>query len=153
MIALEQEIAAATGAEVAGERRAGGPPRGRRSTRARPGPGDLFFGLPGERATAASSPPPRSRRAPGGSVVGPERRELGASGAAPRAAGWVFAAADPLAALQALARAWRRALGARVVGITGSVGKTSVKDICRALLPGERPRQPARTSTPRSACR
>ena len=43
---------------------------------------------------------------------------------------------DPLAALQSLARAWRRALGARVVGITGSVGKTSVKDIARALLPG-----------------
>ena len=46
------------------------------------------------------------------------------------------AAADPLAALQALARAWRRELGARVVGVTGSVGKTSVKDIARALLPG-----------------
>jgi UDP-N-acetylmuramoyl-tripeptide--D-alanyl-D-alanine ligase len=38
--------------------------------------------------------------------------------------------------MQSLARAWRRALGARVVGVTGSVGKTSVKDICRALLPG-----------------
>jgi UDP-N-acetylmuramoyl-tripeptide--D-alanyl-D-alanine ligase len=38
--------------------------------------------------------------------------------------------------MQALARAWRRALGANVVGITGSVGKTSVKDIARALLPG-----------------
>src|SRR5207244_10571753 len=49
--------------------------------------------------------------------------------------GWALAAADPLAALQALARAWRRELGCRVVGITGSVGKTSVKDICRALLP------------------
>jgi UDP-N-acetylmuramoyl-tripeptide--D-alanyl-D-alanine ligase len=43
---------------------------------------------------------------------------------------------DPLAAMQSLARAWRRALGARVVGVTGSVGKTSVKDIARALLPG-----------------
>jgi UDP-N-acetylmuramoyl-tripeptide--D-alanyl-D-alanine ligase len=48
----------------------------------------------------------------------------------------VFVVADPLAALQALAREWRRALGARVVGITGSVGKTSVKDITRALIPG-----------------
>ena len=48
----------------------------------------------------------------------------------------MFAVEDPLAALQALASSWRRALGARVVGITGSVGKTSVKDITRALLPG-----------------
>jgi UDP-N-acetylmuramoyl-tripeptide--D-alanyl-D-alanine ligase len=38
--------------------------------------------------------------------------------------------------MQALARAWRRELGACVVGVTGSVGKTSVKDIARALLPG-----------------
>src|SRR5205085_12136802 len=49
---------------------------------------------------------------------------------------WVFVAEEPLAAMQALARAWRRSLGARVVGVTGSVGKTSVKDISRALLPG-----------------
>ena len=49
--------------------------------------------------------------------------------------GWVLAADDPLAALQGLARAWRRELGCRVVGITGSVGKTSVKDICHAILP------------------
>ncbi|HEY6731467.1 MAG TPA: UDP-N-acetylmuramoyl-tripeptide--D-alanyl-D-alanine ligase, partial [Solirubrobacterales bacterium] len=53
-----------------------------------------------------------------------------------RRTGWVFAVEDPLAAMQALARAYRRALGARVVGVTGSVGKTSVKDIARALLPG-----------------
>ncbi|HEX8959694.1 MAG TPA: UDP-N-acetylmuramoyl-tripeptide--D-alanyl-D-alanine ligase, partial [Solirubrobacterales bacterium] len=52
------------------------------------------------------------------------------------AGAWVFAVQDPLAALGALARAWRLALGGRVVGVTGSVGKTSVKDIARALLPG-----------------
>jgi UDP-N-acetylmuramoyl-tripeptide--D-alanyl-D-alanine ligase len=38
--------------------------------------------------------------------------------------------------MHSLARAWRRALDARVVGVTGSVGKTSVKDIARTLLPG-----------------
>ncbi len=48
-----------------------------------------------------------------------------------------FVVEDPLAALQALARESRRLLGARVVGVTGSVGKTSVKDIARALLPGK----------------
>jgi UDP-N-acetylmuramoyl-tripeptide--D-alanyl-D-alanine ligase len=53
-----------------------------------------------------------------------------------RTPGWVFAVEDPLVALQALATTWRRELGAPAVGITGSVGKTSVKDIARALLPG-----------------
>jgi UDP-N-acetylmuramoyl-tripeptide--D-alanyl-D-alanine ligase len=47
----------------------------------------------------------------------------------------VLAVDDPLAALQRLATTWRRELGCPAVGITGSVGKTSVKDICRAILP------------------
>ena len=47
----------------------------------------------------------------------------------------MLAADEPLAALQCLATAWRRELACPVVGITGSVGKTSVKDICRAILP------------------
>jgi UDP-N-acetylmuramoyl-tripeptide--D-alanyl-D-alanine ligase len=51
------------------------------------------------------------------------------------ASGWVMVAEEPLAALQSLARARREELGCPVVGITGSTGKTSVKDVCRALLP------------------
>lgn len=39
-----------------------------------------------------------------------------------------------LAALQDLARAWRLALGAKVVGITGSNGKTTTKDMVGAVL-------------------
>ena len=46
----------------------------------------------------------------------------------------VMAVNDPLKALQKLATAWRRELGARVIGVTGSTGKTSTKDLLRALL-------------------
>ena len=44
--------------------------------------------------------------------------------------------ADPLAALQAVARAHRRAFPGPVIGISGSVGKTSTKDLAAALLGG-----------------
>nr|MBA3867228.1 UDP-N-acetylmuramoyl-tripeptide--D-alanyl-D-alanine ligase [Solirubrobacterales bacterium] len=73
-----------------------------------------------------------------GVVAGPEYAEgLPGAGGDPSPPGtWVLAVGDPLVAMQALARAWRLALGARVLGVTGSVGKTSVKDIARALLPG-----------------
>jgi UDP-N-acetylmuramoyl-tripeptide--D-alanyl-D-alanine ligase len=42
--------------------------------------------------------------------------------------------ADTLVALQSLAAAWRRTLPVRVVGITGSSGKTSTKDFTHAIL-------------------
>ncbi|HEY2772341.1 MAG TPA: UDP-N-acetylmuramoyl-tripeptide--D-alanyl-D-alanine ligase, partial [Solirubrobacteraceae bacterium] len=46
----------------------------------------------------------------------------------------VLVADDPLVALQRLATAWRRELGADVIGVTGSTGKTSTKDLLLALL-------------------
>ena len=52
--------------------------------------------------------------------------------------GAVLAADDPVAALGALARGWRRALGAQVIGVTGSVGKTSTKDLIAALIAPQR---------------
>ena len=48
---------------------------------------------------------------------------------------WVLGATDPLAALQDLARHWRRELGCPVSGSPARPGKTSVKDICASLLP------------------
>jgi UDP-N-acetylmuramoyl-tripeptide--D-alanyl-D-alanine ligase len=41
---------------------------------------------------------------------------------------------DTLAALQALAVAWRRRLDLRIVGVTGSVGKTTTKELIAAVL-------------------
>ena len=46
----------------------------------------------------------------------------------------LLAAPDPLAALGALAREHRRELGATVVAVTGSTGKTATRDILAALL-------------------
>jgi UDP-N-acetylmuramoyl-tripeptide--D-alanyl-D-alanine ligase len=131
------EIVAALGAEVLAE---GAPDPPRRATidSQRTGPGDLFFGLRGERRDGGEFAPAALEAGAWGAVVAPSAwpslrahrdRNLG-HGA------WIFVVEDPLAAMQTLARAWRRALGARVVGVTGSVGKTSVKDIARALLPG-----------------
>jgi UDP-N-acetylmuramoyl-tripeptide--D-alanyl-D-alanine ligase len=47
-------------------------------------------------------------------------------------------AEQPLQALQRLATAWRRELGAQVIGVTGSTGKTSTKDLLRAVLRPQR---------------
>jgi UDP-N-acetylmuramoyl-tripeptide--D-alanyl-D-alanine ligase len=44
---------------------------------------------------------------------------------------------DPLAALQAIARGHRREFRGTVVGITGSAGKTSTKELLAVLLGGE----------------
>ena len=129
MIELDpQRIAAAAGAEIAAEGGEGHPARAVIDSRAA-GPGDLFVGLRGEQADGGDFAQAALDSGAWGVLVDAERGS-GLSG------GWVMTAADPLAALGALAREWRRHLGARVVGVTGSVGKTSVKDICATLLPG-----------------
>jgi UDP-N-acetylmuramoyl-tripeptide--D-alanyl-D-alanine ligase len=125
-------IADACGAQIVRQGEVGHP--GRAATDSRQlGGGELFFGLPGERADGGEYAGQAFHNGAWGVVVDP-----GWAAALDRAGapGWVFAASDPLRALQRLARAWRRRLGCPVVGITGSTGKTSVKDICRALLPG-----------------
>ena len=133
MIELSPErIAAGAGATIAQQGGGGRPDRAVIDSRGVCA-GDLFFALPGERADGGEFAADALAAGAWGVVVDPARSRLligeGAGG------GWIFAAEDPLAALQGLATAWRRELGCPVVGITGSVGKTSVKDICRAILP------------------
>ncbi len=127
-----EQIATATGAEIV--RRGGGglPSRALIDSRDA-GRGDLFFGLRGGSADGGEFAGSALAAGAWGAVVEPARASALEHG---EGDGWVFAVADPLVALGALARAWRRDLGARVVGVTGSVGKTSVKDIARSLLPG-----------------
>ncbi len=134
------EIAAAIDAEVLAEGGEGSPRRATIDSR-EAGEGDLFFGLSGENAEGGRFAPEAVKAGAWGVVVDSSARSLFVRESTTNSereseSGWVFVVDDPLAALQALARAWRRALGARVVGVTGSVGKTSVKDIARALLPG-----------------
>jgi UDP-N-acetylmuramoyl-tripeptide--D-alanyl-D-alanine ligase len=110
------------------------------------GPGDLFVGLPGERVDGGAYAKGALRAGAWGTLVAPDHAHaltqhaemldsptLGGPGV-------VLAHPDPLNGLQSLARAWRRTLGrsgARVVGITGSTGKTSTKDILAAMLAGD----------------
>ena len=95
-------------------------------------PGDLFFGLEGAQADGGTFAAAALGTGAWGVVVRPEHAAH-AAGLAEE--GWVLASNDPLRALQKLARAWRRKLGCPVVGITGSTGKTSVKDLAHGLLP------------------
>ncbi|MDX6583112.1 MAG: UDP-N-acetylmuramoyl-tripeptide--D-alanyl-D-alanine ligase [Solirubrobacterales bacterium] len=133
MIELAPErIAAAIEGEIVREGAGGRPERAAIDSR-QVAPGDLFFGLRGARSDGGEHAGATLAAGAWGVVVDPDRAPALAAGAD---AGWVFAAADPLAALQRLARAWRRELGVPVVGITGSTGKTTVKDIARALLGG-----------------
>lgn len=46
----------------------------------------------------------------------------------------VFAVSDPRRALAEMARAWRRALEGRVIGVTGTCGKTTTKRLLHAAL-------------------
>ncbi len=133
MIELEPDrLAAAAGAEIVRAGAGGFPRRGAIDSR-QVEAGDLFFGLPGSRADGARFAAAALEAGAWGVVVEPERA---AALEAEPAGGWVLAAPEPLTALQSLARAWRRRLDCPVVGITGSTGKTSVKDIARAILPG-----------------
>ena len=144
-------LASEAGAEALehprGDSSQAGPQRAVIDSRAVSG-GELFVGLPGERAHGAEHAADALRAGAWGVLVphehvGAARAALARGEGAGRgvASGVVLAHADPLGALQALARAWRRELGeggTKVVGITGSTGKTSTKDILAAIAGSQR---------------
>jgi len=92
------------------------------------GPGDLFFGIAGENVDGGSYANEVADRGAWGVVVTAEHAEISAT------ATNVFVVEDPTAALGGLANRWRHELGAKVIGVTGSTGKTTTKDILAALL-------------------
>jgi len=98
------------------------------------GAGDLFVGLTGGNVDGGRFAPQALAGGAWGVLVGPEHAD--AARCAPP--GVLLAADDPLAALGRLATAWRRSLGAQVVGITGSTGKTSTKDLLAGMLAPQR---------------
>jgi UDP-N-acetylmuramoyl-tripeptide--D-alanyl-D-alanine ligase len=121
---------AANGELLAGDPSTDGPRRAVVDSR-EAGPGDLFVGLHGANADGSRFAQGALDAGAWGALVGPARaRELVEQGAtAP-----VIASKNTLQALGSLAREWRRELGCHVVGVTGSTGKTSTKDILAALL-------------------
>jgi UDP-N-acetylmuramoyl-tripeptide--D-alanyl-D-alanine ligase len=94
-------------------------------------PGDLFVGIRGEHDDGGRFAGAALEAGAWGVLVRPEHaREI----AAHPPAGAVLATRDPIAALGRLARAWRQELRCQVIGITGSTGKTSTKEILAGLL-------------------
>ena len=132
----EWVAAAAGGAMVAGQPDAPGPRRAVIDSR-EAGEGDLFVGLRGARSDGGAFASTALEAGAWGVLVDPAHANQLAARDGGEA---VIAAPNPLQALQSLAREWRRELGCPVVGVTGSTGKTSTKDILAALLRPQWPR-------------
>ena len=116
------EAAAAVGVPVEGDWRAGGVSIDTRTLR----PGDLFVALAARRDGHEFVAEALEKGAAAALV---SRRPDGLGSDAP-----LLVAPCVMLALKALARAARGRTGARVAAITGSVGKTTTKDMLRAAL-------------------
>ena len=90
-------------------------------------PGALFVALRGERADGHQFVDDALRRGASAALVSQASGRSGSS---------MFVVDDPLTALQEAGRRWRGRIGAQVVGITGSVGKTTVREVTYQLLSG-----------------
>ncbi len=91
------------------------------------GKGDVFVALKGERFDGHDYLRDAVRDGASALVVSklPKLNSLGVP---------IYEVRDTLVALGALARYWRRAWGKTIIGVAGSNGKTSTKDLIRAAL-------------------
>lgn len=110
-------------------------------------PGALFIAMPGEQANGHNYIHHAFQR---GATVALVQEDLAGEGASypvvdlrPQAfvtdqplpeAPFCLRVSDTLAALQAAARFWRAKLSLKVIGITGSVGKSTTKELCAEVL-------------------
>jgi UDP-N-acetylmuramoyl-tripeptide--D-alanyl-D-alanine ligase len=135
-------LSAAAAAAAAGGRVAAGDPQALLhgaaiDSRQVAGRGELFFAFAGARADGHRFVGDAFRRGAGGAVV----QDLDAAAAswpalheAGAAPGAVIQVADTFAALHAVARRVRERVPRRLVGITGSAGKTTTKELLAAML-------------------
>jgi len=93
-------------------------------------PGDLFVALRGENRDGHAFVADALAGGAGACLV--THRPEGVAADAP-----LLVTDDTLDALRALGAAARARAGARIIGVTGSVGKTSTKDMLRAMLEGQ----------------
>ena len=96
--------------------------------------GEMFFALPGERVDGHDFIEAAWKKG-AALVIAEAARFLGAdkSPSVPEGKA-LFLVKSVFTALQELAKAWRLALGAKVVGVTGSNGKTTTKDMIAVVL-------------------
>src|SRR5579864_6267070 len=95
------------------------------------GSGGLFVALPGEYADGHRFASDAHARGAAALILS----HLPESGLAERGSpGVIWLAPDPLRALQGFAAWWRGQFALPVVGITGSVGKTTAKEVTAAAL-------------------
>ena len=98
----------------------------------RVGPGVLFFALPGERVDGFDFCAAAATAGAAAVVIDGRRGQPAFAAGGPRVP--VIGVRDPLTALADLARAVRADFAGAVVGITGSNGKTTTKELTAAAL-------------------
>ena len=91
-------------------------------------PGDLFVAIKGENSDGHDYVRAAFEKGAAAAVVDE------AHAASLAGAGSLYVVRDSLAALEGLGRASRARSGARIIAVTGSVGKTTTKELLRAVL-------------------